>query len=210
MPSTAVSAQSNVLEADLLRCLPHLRIFARYLTKDRSRASDLEQETVAKALKAAHQFQAGTNLKSWMMTIMRNQFYSDIRRNRVQVQIFDEVSETALATGPPQELSLELFDFRRAFWQLDEHHRRVLILVGVGGLTYEIAASAVDCPVGTMKSRVHRARRELRRILAQGSLGAVRPCTPTMARYVSDVLAEADAAMATAGREAKGSGGSRP
>ena len=188
MATVTANTQCNVQEAELLACIPQLRSYARYLTRNQDRAGDLVQETVVKALNAAHQFQAGTNLKHWMTTIMRNQFFSNLNRGRIQMDLAEDATEAAPATGASQEFSLELFDFRRAFWQLDDGHRRALILVGAGGMSYENAARAAKCPTGTMKSTVHRARRELRRILAQGALGPIQPGTPAMARYVGDVL----------------------
>lgn len=196
MASLEASSQSNVPEAELLACIPKLRSFARYLTKDPDRAGDLVQDTVVKALNASHQFQAETSLRNWMMTIMRNKFYGDLRRNRLQVQALEDAKAMAPAAASSQELSLDLLDFRRAFWQLEDRYRRALILIGAGGLSYEEAARAAKCPTGTMKSMVHRARKELQQILTQGSLGPIQPGTAEMARYVSDVLGSARASEA--------------
>ena len=158
----------NVENHDLIACVPHLRAFARFLTGNRERADDLVQDTVVRALTAAHQFQPGTNLKAWMFTILRNQHYNDLRKNRIRLQSLDDPSIGEAAAAPTQEAHLEFGDFRRAFWQLGEDQREVLILVGASGLSYEEAARVCRCPTGTIKSRVSRARRELLKTMRDG------------------------------------------
>src|SRR5260221_6309160 len=161
----------NVEDPDLIACVPHLRAFARFLTGNRERADDLVQDTVVRALTAAHQFKPGSNLKAWMFTILRNQHYNDVRRNRVRAQSLDDPSVDELAAPATQEARLEFGDFRRAFWQLGADQREVLILIGASGLSYEEAARICKCPTGTIKSRVSRARRELLRTLSDGPIG---------------------------------------
>jgi RNA polymerase sigma-70 factor (ECF subfamily) len=168
------TTSSNVIEADLIACIPHLRAFARFLTGNRERADDLVQDAVVRALTAAHQFQPGTNLKAWIFTILRNLYYNEIRKNRVKLQSIDEMAIDEPAMPATQEASLEFGDFRRAFWQLGEDQREVLILVGASGLSYEEAAKVCNCPTGTIKSRVSRARRELLKTLQEGSIAQKR------------------------------------
>jgi len=182
------NSNGNVTEADLVACIPHLRAFARFLTGNRERADDLVQDTIVRALTAAHQFQPGTNLKAWMFTILRNLHYNELRKNRVRVQSLDDASAYEPAILPSQEASLEFGDFRRAFWQLGDDQREVLILVGASGLSYEEAAKVCDCPTGTIKSRVSRARRELMRMLQEGTLTGKRRDTPAVAGDVADPL----------------------
>ena len=158
----------NVDDQDLIACVPHLRAFARFLTGNRERADDLVQDTIVRALTAAHQFQRGTNLKAWMFTILRNQHYNDVRKARVRLQSLDDPSIDEPAAAPSQEARLEFGDFRRAFWQLAENQREVLILIGASGLSYDEAARICNCPTGTIKSRVSRARRELLATLRDG------------------------------------------
>jgi RNA polymerase sigma-70 factor, ECF subfamily len=157
-------------QEDLLACIPHLRAYARFLTGNRERADDLVQDALVRALTASHQFQAGTNLKAWIFTILRNLFYNEIRKNRLKVQSIDDIPGEGPATPPTQDVNLEFADFRRAFWQLGQSQREVLIMVGASGLSYEEAAEICGCAVGTIKSRVSRARRELLKILQEGNL----------------------------------------
>ena len=166
MATTAIHATGNIGEEDLLACVPHLRAFAWFLARNRERADDLVQDTIVRALGAAHRFQAGTNLKAWMFTILRNQHYNDVRKARVRLQSLDDPSIDEPAAAPSQEARLEFGDFRRAFWQLAENQREVLILIGASGLSYEEAARICNCPTGTIKSRVNRARAELAQLLS--------------------------------------------
>jgi RNA polymerase sigma-70 factor, ECF subfamily len=174
MNRTESMAESNdtasFRQEDLLACIPHLRAYARFLTGNRERADDLVQDALVRALTASHQFQAGTNLKAWVFTILRNLFYNEIRKNRLKVQSIDDIPGEGPATPPTQDANLEFADFRRAFWQLGQSQREVLIMVGASGLSYEEAAEICGCAVGTIKSRVSRARRELLKILQEGNL----------------------------------------
>ena len=174
MDRTESMAESNdtasFRQEDLLACIPHLRAYARFLTGNRERADDLVQDALVRALTAAHQFQTGTNLKAWIFTILRNLFYNEIRKNRLKVQSLDDIPGEGPATPPTQDANLEFADFRRAFWQLGQSQREVLIMVGASGLSYEEAAAICGCAVGTIKSRVSRARRELLKILQEGNL----------------------------------------
>jgi RNA polymerase sigma-70 factor (ECF subfamily) len=170
----------NFGESDLVGCVPHLRAFARSLTGHRERADDLVQDTIVRALKASHQFQPGTNLKAWLFTILRNLHYGDLRRNPGRAQSLDDTAAIVPTVPPTQEARLEFRDFCRAFGELSDEQREVLILVGASGLSYEEAARICDCPTGTVKSRVSRARSQLLLILHEGSppgrrRGAPRP-----------------------------------
>jgi RNA polymerase sigma-70 factor, ECF subfamily len=187
MTTTAIHA-SNIAEKDLLDCVPHLRAFAWFLARNRERADDLVQDTIVRALGAAQQFRVGTNLKGWMFTILRNLHYNEVRKNRVQTQSLDDPLAYEPAVLPSQVASLEFGDFRRAFWQLADDRREALILIGASGLSYEEAAKVCDCPKGTIKSRVSRARRELLQILEDGLLADRRRDSPAMAGYVGGLL----------------------
>src|SRR5215813_8722261 len=92
MMAVEATQSRNVDDQDLIACVPHLRAFARFLTGNRERADDLVQDTIVRALTAAHQFQRGTNLKAWMFTILRNQHYNDVRKARVRLQSLDDPS----------------------------------------------------------------------------------------------------------------------
>ena len=187
MTTTTIHA-SNIGEKDLLACVPHLRAFAWFLARNRERADDLVQDTIVRALAAAAQFQAGTNLKGWMFTILRNLHYNEVRKNRIQTQSLDDPLAYEPAVLPNQVASLEFGDFRRAFWQLADDRREALILIGASGLSYEEAAKVCDCPKGTIKSRVSRARRELLQILEDGVLADRRRDSPAMAGYIGGLL----------------------
>jgi len=151
------------MSAALIGVLPDMRAFARSLTKDPTLADDLVQDAALRALTSAHHFTPGTNLKAWLFTIIRNCFYNTLRLRQREATLPDNLPEKC-ETGD-QEMSLTLCDFRRAFWQLSSEHREALMLIGPSGLSYEVAASVCGCAVGTIKSRVNRARTELCRIL---------------------------------------------
>jgi RNA polymerase sigma-70 factor (ECF subfamily) len=191
MTTTVTAGTSGITDVDLVACVPHLRIFARSLTGNHERADDLLQDTIVRALTAAHQFRAGTNLRAWMFTILRNLHCDEFRKKRVQTQSLDDTPGHEPAVSPSQEASLEFSDFSRAFWQLDDDRRKALFLVGADGLTYEEAAKLCDCPKGTVKSRVSRARRELLHILDDASPIDERRDAPTLAGYGHERVATA-------------------
>jgi RNA polymerase sigma-70 factor (ECF subfamily) len=165
-----VKDQRMDVEAMLLDVIPHLRAFARSLTRNRDQADDLTHDAVVRALAAIDQFTPGTNFKAWMFTILRNLYYNECRKRWIKSTPIDEMTGDEPSIGPAQEANLEFNDFRRAFWQLNADQREVLILVGASGFSYEEAAEVCNCRVGTVKSRVSRARAELKQILEQGNL----------------------------------------
>lgn len=186
---TEVAQQSsNVAQSELITCVPHLRAFAWFLARNRDRADDLVQDTIVRALSEAHRFQAGTNLKAWMFTILRNLHYNELRKYRIRLQSLDDPVAYEAPMLPSQLASLEFGDFRRAFWQLADDRREALILIGASGLSCEEAAKVCGCAKGTIKSRMSRARRELLRILEDGLLADKRRDTPAMASYIGDLL----------------------
>ncbi len=160
-------ALSFDIQNELLACLPQMRAFAQFLSKDPDRAEELVQDATVRVLVAADQFEPGTNFRAWVFTILRNLYYNEIRKaGRVSVSDIDanDVELTSLLTDS-QESSLEFRDFYRAFWQLDQDHRDVLMLVGLSGLSYQDASQICGCKVGTIRSRLSRARQELKRKL---------------------------------------------
>ncbi len=170
MDMQTVTQSRAEVEAMLLDAIPHLRAFARSLTRNRDRADDLTHDAVVRALAAIDQFTPGTNFKAWMFTILRNLYYNECRKRWIKSTPIDEMAGDEPSIGPTQEANLEFNDFRRAFWQLNADQREVLILVGASGFSYEEAAEVCNCRVGTVKSRVSRARAELKQILEQGGL----------------------------------------
>jgi RNA polymerase sigma-70 factor, ECF subfamily len=153
------------LHDDIVRCLPHLRAFAFLLARDRALADDLVQDAVLRALSHAHQFTAGTNFKAWITTILRNSYFNEMRRRGRAVQMsIDVIGDTAGISGGQME-RLHTRDFERAFYSLPAAQREALALVGASGFVYEEAAKVASCAVGTMKSRVSRARAQLQQKL---------------------------------------------
>lgn len=152
-------------KADLLDLIPFLRAFARSLCGNQETADDLAQETLVKAWQARNMFAPGTNLKAWLFTILRNQFYSDRRRAWRQAPWDQDAAERIPGSSGEQSWAAELSDTARALSQLSDEQREALILVGAGGFSYEDAAAICHCAVGTVKSRVARARKSLLSIL---------------------------------------------
>src|SRR5262249_42000422 len=149
--------------------IPHVRAFARTLAGDPASADDLAQDALMKAWDARRSYQMGTNMKAWAFMILRNQFYSEKRRSWRQTQLDPEVAErTRIAVDDP-EPPVALDELRQALATLPAEQREALILVGAGGFAYEEAAAICGCAVGTVKSRVSRARRALQAILESGS-----------------------------------------
>ncbi|MCO6051606.1 sigma-70 family RNA polymerase sigma factor [Mesorhizobium sp. RP14(2022)] len=158
-------AVSQGFKKDLLGAIPSLRAFAVSLSQNADKADDLVQETLVKAWDKHESFQPGTNLKAWLFTILRNEFYSQMRKRGREVQDSDGVMTGRLAVHPSQHGMLDLKDFRGALEQLPEDQREAIILIGASGFSYEEAAEICDCAVGTIKSRVSRARTRLQDIL---------------------------------------------
>jgi RNA polymerase sigma-70 factor (ECF subfamily) len=153
------------LHRSIVEHLPHLRAFALLLARDRALADDLVQETVVRALSHAHQFQPGTNFKAWVSTILRNSYFNELRhRNRATLLAALSASGDRIVSGG-QEETLELRDFTRAFYALPPVQREALVLVGASGFSYEEASEIAKCSLGTMKSRVSRARIKLHEML---------------------------------------------
>ncbi|MCC6205676.1 MAG: RNA polymerase sigma factor [Hyphomicrobiales bacterium] len=158
-------AVSPGFKADLLAAIPSLRAFAVSLSQNADKADDLVQETLVKAWDKHESFQMGTNLKAWLFTILRNEFYSQMRKRGREVQDTDGAMTARLAVHPSQQGKLDLQDFRAALEQLPEDQREAIILIGASGFSYEEAALICGCAVGTIKSRVSRARTRLQDIL---------------------------------------------
>jgi RNA polymerase sigma-70 factor, ECF subfamily len=162
MPSSDAAPD---FKTELLGLIPFLRAFARSLTGNQEAADDLAQETLVKAWQSRDTFIPGTNLKAWLFTILRNQFYSDRRRAWRQAPWDQEAAERIPGGGSDQAWAAELSGTARALRCLSDEQREALILVGAGGFSYEDAARICSCAVGTVKSRVARARKALIAIL---------------------------------------------
>jgi RNA polymerase sigma-70 factor (ECF subfamily) len=150
----------------MLAAVPRLRAFAIALCGKVDRADDLVQETLLRAIGSINSFQPGTNMCAWLFTILRNLFRSEYRKQRREVQDTDGSYLDSLKSPPEQHSRVEFEDFRDALANLPSTQREALLLVGASGFSYEEAAAICETAAGTIKSRVHRARRRLSELLA--------------------------------------------
>lgn len=157
-------------KTELASVIPQLRAFGRSLCGNRDMADDLVQETMLKAWVARKRFEAGTSMAAWTHTILRNLFRSQMRRSRFTGEWDDAKAEEILSMPAGQEQYMELSDLQRALLELPTAQREALILVGAGGFAYEEAAEICGCAIGTVKSRVARARAAIERMLSGGEL----------------------------------------
>jgi RNA polymerase sigma-70 factor (ECF subfamily) len=149
----------------MVSSIPKLRAFAVSLCGNQDRADDLVQETLARGLLNIESFTPGTNLLAWLFTILRNAYYSEFRKRRREVADSDGVHTATLVTAAAQDDHMDLLDFQRALQKLPPDQREALILIGASGLSYEEAAQICNCAIGTIKSRLSRARQKLGEML---------------------------------------------
>jgi RNA polymerase sigma factor (sigma-70 family) len=155
---------------ELTDVVPHLRAFARGLCGRPDMADDLVQETLLKAWAAQDRFEPGTSMRAWTFVILRNAYLTDMRRNRFRGE-YDETAAERILTAPAgQEEPIHLSDMHRALLTLPPERREALLLVGAGGFSYEEAAQICGCAVGTIKSRVGRARAALSSMIEDGAI----------------------------------------
>jgi len=160
--------REHAFRTELVALIPQLRAFARTLTGDPTAADDLAQDAMMKAWDARASYQMGTNMKAWTFMILRNQFYSEKRRSWRQSQLDQDAAERTLVAIDDPGAPVALDELRQGLNMLPAEQREALILVGAGGFAYEEAAAICGCAVGTVKSRVSRARRALQGILDRG------------------------------------------
>jgi RNA polymerase sigma-70 factor (ECF subfamily) len=153
---------TRLLEAEI----PRLRRYARALTRDHGRADDLVQSCLTRAITKQHLWQADTDLRAWLFTILHNQHVNDVRRAvREGISVpFDDMVPT-LTVQSNATAVLQLRDLEAAIARLPQEQRQVILLVGLEGMSYEDAASILDIPVGTVRSRLSRARDHLRKLM---------------------------------------------
>ena len=168
-------AVSKALKDALLAVIPSLRAFAFSLCGSRERADDLTQEALLKAWSHIDSFQEGTNLRAWLFTILRNSYFSEMRKRRREVEDSDGKKAASLSVAPAQQGHVDMQDLHRALDMLPPDQREALILVGAAGMSYEETAEIVRCAVGTVKSRVNRARVKLADLLGIESADALGP-----------------------------------
>ncbi|MFM5929278.1 MAG: sigma-70 family RNA polymerase sigma factor [Novosphingobium sp.] len=166
----APALSDSEFHSALTRIAPHLRGFARSLCGCPDRADDLAQEAMLKAWSARGSYRAGTNFKAWMFTILRNQFYSETRRARFTGEYDEEMAERTLRTKGGQEECLELADVVRALSEMPETYRDALILAAIGDFSYEEISEICGIALGTVKSRICRARAMLASTIEGGQL----------------------------------------
>jgi RNA polymerase sigma-70 factor (ECF subfamily) len=157
-------APTGDFETDLKQQLPRLRVYALALTRDSVRADDLVQQTVLRSLIGRNSFRPGTNFPGWLFRIQRNEFISGLRRERPTVELNDAISSTLLH-AQRQESGLVMREFKKAFRTLAADQRRALLLTALEGHSHERIAGAFGVAIGTVKSRVSRARTQLRQML---------------------------------------------
>jgi RNA polymerase sigma-70 factor (ECF subfamily) len=168
----------------VLAAVPSLRAFAISLSGNVDRADDLVQETLLRALANIDSFQPGTNMSAWLFTILRNLFRSEYRKRRREVEDGDGSYAETLKSQPEQSSRVEFEEFLTALAKLPPDQREALILVGASGFSYEEAAEICGCAVGTIKSRVNRARSRLADLLSIESADDFGPDRATRAVLV--------------------------
>jgi len=164
-PPCGVGEGLQMVTDDMVALVPQLHTFARSLCRDGVRADDLVQEALMRAINNIQRFKPGTNLKAWLFTIVRNEHYSQLRRGKFEAQGMDIELLPEPSVPPDHDGKLELRDLNRALASLSPGQRTALILVSVSGFSYEEAAEICGCAVGTIKSRVARARETLLEML---------------------------------------------
>lgn len=185
---------SSQFQRDLIALIPHLGRFSRSLCGRGAIAEDMAQEALAKAWRSRASFESGTNLKAWLFTILRNEFCSQARRGWREAHWDSEKGENIAAPACEQEWAMDLSDATRALDGLPDGQREALILVGAGGFSYEDAAEICGTAMGTVKSRVARARIALSKILDGDK--PLPPSLPSRLTGASDnILAQLSALM---------------
>jgi RNA polymerase sigma-70 factor (ECF subfamily) len=186
----------------LAAVIPHLRAYGRSLSGSPDLADDLTQDTMVKAWASRERFERGTSIKAWTFVILRNTFLSQMRRNKFVGEYDETAVERTMSTPASQEDSGEMADLQRGLMELPQDQREALILVGAGGLSYEEAANICDCALGTMKSRVSRARAALEEIMAGGQFSQKRADAAPASEAMDAIMDSVE--IITARREAQG------
>src|SRR5215831_2985001 len=150
---------------EMSELIPTLRAFGRSLCMNPTLADDLVQETMLKAWSHRDDFRPGSNMKAWLLTVLRNQYYSELRYRKFEVEDPDDTYAASLSVQPEHEGELELESLTRALQSLPNERREALLLVCAGGLSYKQAAEVCHCAVGTIKSRIARGRDDLTSLL---------------------------------------------
>lgn len=213
--SGSLTISDEIIDADklfrdqLVALLPSLRAFSRGLCGNRDMADDLAQDTMMRAWAARASYTQGSNFRAWMFMIMRNQFYTTIRKNARMTSLDPEFAERVLVVAPAQQNGINVDDVAKALQKLPAEQREVLLLIGANGLSYEEAAEVTGCAIGTVKSRLARGRTALAALIDGPTDDALfdspkKRVTPgkghEAAQTLSDVLREPPTKMATVAR----------
>lgn len=158
-------SDTESFKEQLLASIPSLRAFARSLAYSADKADDLVQETLVKAWNKQDSFHMGTNIRAWLFTILRNEFYSQMRKRGREISDADGAISENMAVHPEQGGKIDLQDMKKALDLLPDDQREAVILIGASGMSYEEAAEICGVAVGTIKSRVSRARTRLMELL---------------------------------------------
>jgi RNA polymerase sigma-70 factor (ECF subfamily) len=162
----AAELEADVVFRDqLVAIVPALRSFARGLCGWRDMADDLAQEAITRAWAARDSYTPGTNFRAWIFVILRNQFYSTIRKDSRMTSWDPEVAERLLVEAPAQQDGIHVSDVAKALQKLPTEQREVLLLIGASGASYEEAAEIIGCAIGTIKSRLARGRKALSQLI---------------------------------------------
>ena len=159
--SRVVTQYDDDLQDQLVGTVPNLRAFANSLCGDPTRSDDLVQDTLIKAWTNLASFEKGTNLRAWLFTILRNTYFSELRKRRREVEDADGAHAARVSVLPDQQVHMDVVDFKKAFGSLNDDQKEALLLVGAEGFSYMEAAKIAGAAVGTVKSRVNRARTAL-------------------------------------------------
>jgi RNA polymerase sigma-70 factor (ECF subfamily) len=172
--------------------IPHLRRYARYLTKNVEQADDMVQDCLVRAIENIEKWEPGTNLRAWLIVILRNNFFNVCRRARKENEVkFDPGLAAATFSPPAQDDALSLVDLTTAYGELSIDHREVIELIVIEGFSYDQVAEILDINVGTVKSRLSRARAELRnRLDGVAEVAEIRPTAASARRRMSARRAE--------------------
>lgn len=191
---------SGDLRVDVINYFPALRAYARTLTGDRTRSEDLVQDVAVRALAGAHLFIPGSNLRAWLFTILRNAHFSEFRRRRhLDGGRVEDLPEARLSVPPTQHHALELKDVQRLLLMIPFKQREALLLVSAVEMDYTEAAAICKCSIGTVKSRVHRARAKLTALIDGPSTYRPR-ARPSLAKpYRRTVVVDFDGSSGSSG-----------
>jgi RNA polymerase sigma-70 factor (ECF subfamily) len=165
-PDSSPAEIESPLQAEILATIPNLRAFALSLARNPDRADDLVQETLLRAYSNIRRFEPGSNLNAWLITILRNQFYSERRKERREIEDADGMYAATMVIAADQSSRAECEEFWNALDDLSHEMREALLLIGAYGFSYTEAAELCACAVGTIKSRVSRARAQLTAMLS--------------------------------------------